>query len=416
MPCPVSHPDSSGDVTVIDPVIDDLPAERERLYQAGPIARIELPGGVKAWATTHHDVTRASLNDPRLVKDAAHWADFQAGRIPEGWPLLLTIPMGTDDMLGLDGAPHKRLRDHIAKPFSARRVERLRPRIEQLAAEALDRLEAKADQPLDLKSEFTFPIPIGVVGELYGVDPNHFPYLGDLCTSLFDSTNTAQQFLETYTALQNFFTDVVAVKKAEPGEDMTTDLFGEGPGGDRLTDGEVQKILLSVIVAGHETTVNLLNSAVRALLKHPEVLDRVKRGEIGWDAVVEETLRYDPPNISMLFRFATEDIEIGGMTLRKGEALMTHYAAATLDRDQYGEDVHVFDPTRTKGRHITFGYGPHVCPGAPLSRLEAGVILPMLFERFPDMTLAVDDEDLQLNPSLLVNSLKRLPVHLRPQS
>ncbi|QRN79911.1 MAG: cytochrome P450, partial [Nocardiopsis sp. BM-2018] len=90
MPCPVTHADNPDDVTVIHPVIDDLPAERERLYRAGPVARIELPGGVRAWATTHHDVTRASLNDPRLVKDAAHWADFQAGRIPEGWPMLLT--------------------------------------------------------------------------------------------------------------------------------------------------------------------------------------------------------------------------------------------------------------------------------------------------------------------------------------
>ncbi|GAB3740464.1 cytochrome P450 family protein [Nocardiopsis nanhaiensis] len=413
MPCPVSQAESSDDITVIHPVIDSMPAERERLYQAGPVARVQLPGGVQAWATTHHDVTRATLNDSRLVKNAEHWADLRAGLIPEGWPLLLTVPMGDNEMLGLDGAPHRRLRNHIAKPFSARRVERLRPRIEQITADTLDRLEPKADQTLDLKSEFTFPIPVGVVGELYGVDPRHYPYLGELCNALFDSTSTPQQFQETYGALQDFFADVVAAKKADPGEDMTTDLFGEGPDGDRLSDIEVERLLLNVMVAGHETTVNLLNCAVRALLNHPEQLELAKKGEIGWDAVVEETLRYDTPNISMLFRFATEDIEIGGVTIRKGEALMTHYGAVTVDREEYGEDVHVFDPTRAKGRHIAFGYGPHVCPGAPLSRLEAGVILPMLFERFPDMTLAVADEDLELNPSLLVNSLKELPVVLR---
>jgi cytochrome P450 len=170
------------------------------------------------------------------------------------------------------------------------------------------------------------------------------------------------------------------------------------------------------VAAGHETTVNLLCSAVRALLTHPEQFALVKEGKVDWDTVVEETLRFDPPTSNMIFRFATEDIEVGDTTIAKGEALMVSYGAISRDRAEHGEDPHpgVFDITRTRGRHMSFGYGPHVCPGAALARMEGRIALPMLFERYPDLELAVADEELANHPSIIVNSLKELPVVLRP--
>ncbi|MGW5877202.1 cytochrome P450 family protein [Nocardiopsis terrae] len=414
MSCPVQH--GSGGTVTLDPYVRDLRAEREILHAAGPLTRVELPGGVRAWAVTHHEAARATLNDPRLVKDIAHWDDYQQGRIPEAWPLMSTIPPTPTNLLGTDGAEHKRLRLLTAKAFSARSVERLRPRIHSLTTDLLDALEDRAHEPLDLKGEFAFKLPMSVIGELYGVDAAEHGYLRDMYVKFFSAVTSPQEFMETYATLERYYEDMIARKRAEPGEDLTTELLNAGEDGDALTDLEVRGTLQVVVAAGHETTVNLLCNAVRALLAHPEQFELVKQGEVGWDTVVEETLRFDPPTSNMVFRFATEDVEVGGETIRKGEALMTSYGAISRDRGEHGEEPHpdTFDLTRKQGRHISFGYGPHVCPGSHLARMEGQIALPLLFERFPDLTLAVPDGELENHPSIVVNSLKELPVLLRP--
>ncbi|SHK48431.1 hypothetical protein SAMN05421803_12133 [Nocardiopsis flavescens] len=413
MSCPFH---ASDGVPLVHAVPDDVQADRERLYREGPVTRVELPGGVRAWATTHHEVSKETLNDPRFVKSVDHWADYQEGRVPRGWPLLGTVPLDNTNMLALDGAPHRRLRRLTAGPFSARRVERLRPRIERITERALDRLEARASEPLDLKAEFAFRVPMAVIGELYGVSEAEYEHLGELYADLFSGTTEEGEHLRIYHTLFQYFGELVARKRAtiDEHDDFTADLIRAGEGGDGLGDAEITLTLLTVVAAGHETTVNLLVNAVRALLRHPVQRERLRRGEVSWDAVVEETLRYDPPNNLMMFRFATEDVEVGGRTIARGEALLTHYGAASRDRAEFGGDPEVFDPDRGRGRHITFGYGPHICPGAPLSRLEAQVVLPMLFERFPDLRAAVPDEELVVASALSVNSLREFPVVLRP--
>jgi 2-hydroxy-5-methyl-1-naphthoate 7-hydroxylase len=300
--------------------------------------------------------------------------------------------------------------------FSSMRAFADRPRIERITARALDALEDRASEALDLKSEFTFRVPMAVIGELYGVSEAEYENLGEMYAKLFSGTTEEGEHLQIYHTLFQYFGELVARKRAtlDEHDDFTADLIRASEDGDGLNDMEIILTLLTVVAAGHETTVNLLTNVVRALLKHPEQLERLRRGEVSWEAVVEETLRYDPPNNLMMFRFATEDIEVGGQTIRKGEALLTHYGAASRDRAEFGDDPEAFDPDREKGRHISFGYGPHICPGAPLSRLEAGIILPMLFERFPDLKPAVPDEELVVASALSVNSLKEFPVVLRP--
>ncbi|WP_150240938.1 cytochrome P450 family protein [Nocardiopsis quinghaiensis] len=414
MSCPVQH--GSDGTVVLDPYVTDLRTEREVLHAAGPLTRVELPGGVTAWAVTHHEAARELLTDPRLVKDVAHWDDLQSGRVPEGWPLLSTIPPTPTNLLGTDGAEHRRLRLLTARAFSARSVERLRPRVRELTGELLEAMEPKADQPLDLKSEFAFQLPMNVIGELYGVDRGEFGYLRDMYVKFFSSVTGPEEFMEVYAALERYYDDMVAARRADPGNDLTSELLQAGENGDALTDLEVRGTLQVTVAAGHETTVNLLCGAVRALLTHPDQFALVKEGRVSWEAVVEETLRYDPPTSNMVFRFATEDVEADGRTIRKGEALMVSYGAVSRDRAEHGEDPHpaTFDLTREQGRHISFGYGPHVCPGATLARMEGRIALPMLFERYPDLELAVPDEELRNHHSIIVNSLQELPVLLRP--
>lgn len=414
MPCPVDH--GSGGTVTLDPYVRNLRSEREELHAAGPVTRVELPDGVTAWAVTHHGLARDLLTDRRMVKDVAHWDDLQQGRIPEGWPLLSTIPPTPTNLLGADGPEHRRLRELTAKAFSARSTERIRPRVEQLTKDLLDALEDRADRVLDLKSEFAFKLPMNVIGELYGVDSSEHAYLRDMYVKFFSSVTSPEEFMEVYATLERYYDDMIAAKRAAPGDDLTTDLINAGENGDALTDLEIRGTLQVVVAAGHETTVNLITNAVRALLAHPEQFDLVKKGEVGWDTVVEETLRFDPPTSNFVFRFAAEDVEAGGVTIEKGQALMVSYGAISRDRDEHGTEPHpdAFDLTRDRGRHISFGFGPHVCPGSHLARMEGQIALPKLFERFPDMRLAVPDTELENHPSIVVNSLKELPVLLRP--
>ncbi|MBE3001044.1 cytochrome P450 [Nocardiopsis sp. HNM0947] len=413
MSCPMHTPDG---LPLIHAIPEDVQADRARLLAEGPVVRVELPGGVRAWATTHHEATKAALNDPRLVRSTDHWADFQNGAVSESWPLMGTIPRDDSNMLALDGPPHRRMRKLTSSPFSARRVERLRPHIERITDRALEGLEPRATEPLDLRAEFTFKVPMTVIGELYGVEGNEYEKLGDMYSRLFSGTTAEGEHLQILADLHRFFTELVARKRAEPGaDDFTTDLIRASEEGEQpLTDEEVVTTLITVVAAGHETTVNLLNNVVRALLAHPAEHEKLRRGEYTWEQVVEETLRFDAPNNLVLFRFAAEDVELCGVTIEKGEALFTHYGASAKDPAEFGDDADVFDPGRARGRHVTFGYGPHICPGAPLSRLEAGIILPKLFERFPDLRLAVPDAELEVSTALSVNSLKELPVLLRP--
>ncbi len=416
MSCPMRGLDDA-EVPFLDPFPDDIQAHREELYQQGPITPVELPGGVRAWATTHHAAAKATLNDPRFVKDPEQWADHKNGKVSKDWPYMGVLTWDGINMLGLDGAPHRRMRRLTAHPFSARRVERLRPHIERITDEYLDALEDRAHEPLDLKREFTFRVPITVIGELYGVAESDYDMLGELYAPLFFVDTDEGEHLKIYARIHQFFTELVARKRADPDadDDFTTDLIKSSEEGEEpLTEAEIIVTLLMVMAAGFETTVNLLNNVIRALLNHPRWYARLRRGEITWEQVIEETLRHNPPNNAILFRFATEDVTMGEVTIKKGDALVTHYGAITRDREEYGDDPHVFDPTRTRGRHLTFGYGPHMCPGAPLARLEANIVLPKLFERFPDLRLAVPDEELETEAALIVNSLKEFPILLRP--
>ncbi|MFC9480434.1 cytochrome P450 family protein [Streptomyces griseus] len=396
----------------LDPFVRDLDGESAALRAAGPLAEVELPGGVHVYAVTRHAEARALLTDSRVVKDINVWGAWQRGEIPMDWPLIGLANPGRS-MLTVDGADHRRLRTLVAQALTVKRVERLRAGIEALTNASLEKLAAlPAGDPVDLKAEFAYPLPMNVISELMGVDAADLPRLKELFEKFFSTQTPPEEFVQLMTDLDILFRRIIEDKRTNPGDDLTSALIAASENGDHLTDEEILNTLQLIIAAGHETTISLIVNAVRALQTHPEQRKKVLNGEIGWDGVIEETLRWNTPTSHVLIRFATEDIEVGDKVLPKGEALIVSFAALGRDERQHGPTAGEFDATRTPNRHIAFGHGPHVCPGAALSRLEAGIALPALYERFPDLDLAVPASELRNKPIVTQNDLYELPVEL----
>ncbi|GAB1325849.1 cytochrome P450 family protein [Streptomyces sennicomposti] len=395
----------------LDPFVTDLDGESARLRAAGPLAAVELPGGVPVWAVTHHAEARALLTDPRLVKDINVWGAWRRGEIPADWPLIGLANPGRS-MLTVDGAEHRRLRTLVAQALTPRRVERMRERIERLTQGLLDALPADGGV-VDLKAAFAYPLPMYVVADLMGIDTGRLPRLKVLFEKFFSTQTPPEEVVATLTELAQIMAETVAAKRRAPGDDLTSALVLASEDGDRLTDEEIVSTLQLMVAAGHETTISLIVNAVVNLSTHPDQRDLVLSGAADWSAVIEETLRFSTPTSHVLIRFATEDVPVGDKVIPAGDALIVSYGAIGRDENAHGPTAGDFDLTReSKNRHISFGHGPHVCPGAALSRLEAGVALPALYARFPRLDLAVPADQLRNKPVVTQNDLFELPVRL----
>ncbi|MFC7218880.1 cytochrome P450 [Streptomyces polyrhachis] len=395
-------------------MLQDLDGETERLRAAGPLVRIDLLG-VPAWTVTSHELGRRLLTDTRLVKDINRWGLWQDGTVTRAWPLVGMIDV-PPSMFTADGADHRRLRTKIAQALTPRRLDEIRPVIESLVATLLDGAEAQAaaapDGVIDLKTAFAAPLPMSVVCTLMGVPESEIPELMRLYKVFFSMLTPQDERLAAIETLNTYFLDLAKEKKAAPGDDLTSALILADEGGEPMSIEEVAGNLQAMVAAGHETTITLIINAVRALLAHPEQLRLVLDGTVGWDAVIEEALRWDPPTSHVLMRFAAEDIEVpeAGLVIAKGEGVVASYRAMGRDRAHHGEAADTFDITREPTRHLAFGHGPHVCPGAALSRLEGAIALPALFARFPRLRLAVADSELVKMPILTQNDMQAFPI------
>ncbi|MFJ9025276.1 cytochrome P450 [Streptomyces sp. NPDC102259] len=395
----------------LDPFVTDLDGESAKLRAAGPLAAVELPGGVPVWAVTRHAEARALLTDPRLVKDINVWGAWQRGEIPADWPLIGLANPGRS-MLTVDGADHRRMRGLVAQALTPRRVEAMRERITELTGRLLDRLPADAEV-VDLKAEFAYPLPMYVIADLMGIEESRLPRLKVLFEKFFSTQTPPAEVVATLVELAGTMAETVAAKRAEPGDDLTSALVLASEDGDRLTDEEIVSTLQLMVAAGHETTISLIVNAVVNLSTHPDQRALVLSGAADWSAVIEETLRWSTPTSHVLIRFATEDVPVGDRVIPAGDALIVSYGAIGRDEEAHGPSAGDFDITReTRTRHISFGHGPHVCPGAALSRLEAGVALPALYARFPGLDLAVAPSVLRNKPVVTQNDLFELPVRL----
>lgn len=397
---------------VIDPMVQDLDGETEELRASAPLARIELLG-VPAWTVTSHAEARQLLVDARLVKDLDAWGLWQSGEVTHAWPLIGMIDAGRS-MFTVDGEEHRRLRTKTSQALTPRRLEAIRPDIEKFTEELLDALAAQGEGGVvDLKAVFAQPLPMKVVGLLMGVDEALHPMLTRQYKAFFSMLTPQEDRMALLAELDVFYAELVREKTARPTDDLTSALILAEEGGRPLTEEEVVGNLKAMVAAGHETTIGLILNAVRALLAHPDQLRMVLDGEVPWETVVEETLRWDTPTTHLLMRFAAEDIQVGDQVIAKGEGVVISYRAIGRDVVQHGDDADAFDITRaTPIRHMTFGHGPHICPGAALSRVEAGIALPALFERFPELKLAIADDEIRKLPVMTQNDMEAFPVLL----
>lgn len=393
-------------------------ADNARLLARGAVAPVVLPGGIEGMAVLGHDALRGFLQDPDVAKDARHFRALREGRIGAGWPLLTFATV--QGMTTADGDDHRRLRSLVSRAFTPRRVEELRPRVEELTAALLDGLGRAAEAGggiADLREHFALPLPMGVICELLGVDAEFRDRLHRLSSQVVATDIEPEVAVTANRELVGVLAAIAAAKAEHPGDDLTSALIAvRDEDGDRLSHQELIGTLLLMIIAGHETTLNLITNAVRALCGHRGQLELVRAGKASWADVVEETLRWDAPVSYFPFRYPVRDLTVDGTLIPAGTPVLAGYSAAGRDPAAHGPDAGRFDitrPARTGAvRNLSLGHGAHYCLGAPLARLEATVALERLFTRFPRLDLAVPEGELTRHSSFVGNSVRTLPVHV----
>jgi len=401
---------------VIDGFGSDIHGESARLRERGPVAQVEVPGGLAAWSVTGYWAARHVLADERFSKDARlHWPAYAEGTISEDFPLLNWARM--DNMSTAHGEVHARQRRLVAGAFSAQRVAALQPRIEQLVAGVLDTLAERAanapDGVVDLKTEYAHSVASLVIGELLGVRPED---RDDVLGRAGYVPANQQEMRAEFLRHQKAVTALVAVKHREPGEDLISDLIAAQAAAGPSSDEEVVSLVLLMLNTGTEPAKNLIVNAVLALLTRPDQRELVREGQISWDDVIEETLRVDAPVAMMPFRYAVEDVTVEGERIAQGCPVLVSFAAPGRDPDLHGADAAEFDARRTDKRHLAFGYGAHRCVGQALARMEVRIAVQALFARFPDLALAVAADDLAPQPTFIMNGRGSLPVRLSAAS
>ena len=357
------------------------------------------------WVLTRYEDVVGSLRDPRLAKEAI--ATFVAERLG-------ITPVGIGlSMLDRDPPDHTRLRGLVSKAFTPRVVEVLRPHIQQIVDGLLDRVEGRGE--MDLIEDFAYPLPVVVICEMLGVpveDRDRFKTWGlDIARGLDavllgPESEVVKRSSASRMALADYFRELIARRRAEPRADMLTDLIAAEEAGDKLTENELLATCILLLVAGHETTVNLIGNGSLALLRHPDQLQRLRDnpGLIG--TAVEELLRFDGP-VQRTARIPSADIAIGGKVIPKGDMVMPFIGAADRDPAQFPEPDRL-DIGRTDNRHIAFGWGIHFCLGAPLARVEGQIAINRLVRRLPKLALATEAPEFR--QSLTLRGLTSLPV------
>ncbi|MFD5426735.1 cytochrome P450 [Streptomyces sp. NPDC127084] len=390
-----------------DPPVDlpalvaDPHAAYARLREAGPAHRMAGPDGLPIWIVSRYEDVRRLLADPRLSLDKAH-------RAPGNYRGFSLPPALDANLLNMDPPDHTRIRRLVSKAFTPGRVEGMRPGIQARADRLLD---AVADQGhADLVASYAAPLPISVICDLLGVPHDSRPDFRTWTDALIApdpaDPGAAKQAVA---AMLAYFTRLIADKRRAPGDDLLTDLVGVHDGGDALTEDELTSLAFLILFAGYENTVQLIGSAVLALLDHPEQLAALRDDPARIRDAVEEFARYDGPAALAIRRFPTEEIAIGGVVIPAGETVMLSLASANRDPARFA-DPDCLDPDRHDTGHLALGHGIHYCVGAPLARLETQIAVRTLLHRFPGLELDVPRDALRWRPSIRARGLVALPV------
>lgn len=402
--CPLAALDVTG---------QDLHSEAAHLRKQGPAVLVELPGGVKAWSVNRYEVIRELLMDRRVTKSARnHWPAFINGEIPPDWEMISWVAM--DNMVTAYGKDHVRLRKLVGRAFTQRRTEALRPQVVALTTKLLDDLAATPPgEVVDLRERFAYPLPAMLVASLIGMSEEALAATSKVIDMMVHTDVSPEEAQAVLQGWRGAMSELIESKRRTPGEDITTDLIAaREEDGSRLSEAELADTIFAILGAGSETTINFFDNAITALLSDRSQLDLVRAGTASWDDVIDEVLRAESPLAHLPLRYAVEDIDLGSVTIPKGDPILINYAAVGRDPALHGETADEFDVTRADKTHLSFGYGPHYCLGAGIARMVATVGLSMLFERFPDLSLAVPRGDLKPLPTFIMNGHQTLPVRL----
>ncbi|MFF9076650.1 cytochrome P450 [Streptomyces sp. NPDC014646] len=375
----------------------ELSEEYERVRDQQGLLRVQMPYGEPAWLVTRYADARLVLGDQRFSRAAA--LSHDEPRQSEG--------RRDSGILSMDPPDHTRLRSLVAKAFTVRQVEKLRPQVRTLTSDLLDEMEA-AGQPADLVDLFALPLPVAVICRMLGVpaeDRPKFRVWSD--AALSTSSLTAEEFDRNREELRAYMAGLIAQHRAEPRDDLMTALIEARDGRDRLSELELVDLCVGILVAGHETTASQIPNFVLTLLDHPDQLARLRAEPELVPNAVEELLRFVPLGSgSGQPRYATEDIEVGGTLVRAGSPVLVAVGAANRDALRFSAPG-VLDVAREGNQHLGFGHGVHHCLGAPLARLELQEALSALIARFPGLRLA---GDVTWKSEMLVRGPRVMPI------
>jgi cytochrome P450 len=396
-----------------------------------PVTRSHYPSGDPFWLVLGYDEGQEVLKDYRrfandyrsVLTEAELQANLDAyyGHMPpeEREQAMATDRIFSEHLLGVDPPQHSRLRKLVSQSFTPRFVESLRPRIQELADDLLDDMAAKiettGDRRFDLLASYAFPLPITVISEMLGIpteDRDNFREWSNAVLEINPQGGPSPGAMESLGAFAFYLMRLAAEKRQHPRDDLFSGLLQAEEEGDVLSEQEVIAMIFLLIVAGHETTVNLIGNGMLAFFEHPDQFNLFKQdAEARVKPAIEEILRFYGPVEMSLTRFAREDLVLGGHQIKRGEPLNVMIAAA--DRDpQLVADPERFDISRAPTRHLGFGTGIHACLGAPLARLEGQIAFPSLLRRFPNIRLAVPAEELVWRLTGITRGLASLPVEV----
>lgn len=380
-----------------------------RMRQEAPLHAHQAPDGSTIWyITRYEDVTAVLRDDQNFCKDPRNACP--AGAISTASRKTAAHQRINENMLFSDPPDHTRLRALVSQAFTPRRVERLAPRIQAIADQLIDQVQALGE--MDLIAAFALPLPVFVICEMLGIPDSDREQVADWSQAIISpgsrnlNYSARKRKVRAFTTyLEQMFMD----RQINPRDDLVSALVQAEEAGDKFNEAELSSMVALLLVTGHETTVNLIGNGALALLLHPQQLTSLKRDPTLWEQAIEELLRYDGPVETSTSRWARKDVKMGGQLIRCGDLVRVVLTSANRDSYQF-ENPDVLDVQRENNKHIAFGLGIHYCLGAPLARLEGTIALETLFRRFPNLSLSLPASQLQWRSGVLFRGLRHLPL------
>lgn len=380
-----------------------FPAYKD-IREQDPIYRFPMPNGHLAWIITKYKDAVEILSDSRFVTNHPGNTEAAEPNLPPHQAII------SRNLLSVDPSDHRRLRRLVQKAFTPCMVEQLRGRIEEITNHLLDKVQNKGE--MNLIDDFAFPLPIMVICEMLGVpveDQDKFRGWSDVIMEGVNNPNFSQQSERVMIEFVDYLKELIAKRRNNLKSELISDLISVEDEGDVLTEHELYALVFVLIIAGHETTVNLIGNSVLALLEHPEQKEKLKHQPELIHSAIEEILRYNGPAEVSNMRFASEEMEFRGKRICKGDLLFIALSSANRDSEQF-INPDTLDITREANNHIAFGKGVHYCLGAPLARLEGEIAINTLLRRMPDLRLKTAESLLEWRHGMIIRGVKEIPL------